>query len=247
MGLTPQQGRSGRTYSWDDETFASVTTILGVLNKPALPGWAAESVAEFVAHNIGTVNDLIGRGQQSAAIDMMKGAPWRQRDKAADLGTTIHNVIECLSANKNMDIPVDAMASVEHFLTWQAVFKPQILVSEGTVFNREYNYAGTLDLICKIDGLTWLVDLKTGKGVYPEYAMQVAAYARGEFIGHNDGTEETLPIIDKGAVLHLRPGGYHFVPVNIGKEVFDSFLYCRELFRWSDNIADRALLPEVRK
>lgn len=247
MGLTPTQGRSGRIYEWDGEQYYSVTTILNVINKPALVTWAAKMAAQFAVENIGTINDLIGRGQGSAAADMIKGAPWRKRDKAADVGTLIHKVIECQISGETMKVPVEATAQLQHFLTWMDRFKPQILVSEGTIFNREYNYAGTLDIIARIDGLNWLIDIKSGSGVYPEHALQVAAYSRGEFIGHFDGLEEPLPIIDKGAVLHIRPEGYHFIPVNIGKEVFDSFLYTRELFRWQDDLAHRAILPEVRR
>lgn len=247
MGLTPNDGKTGRTYSWDEETFVSVTTVLGVLNKPALPSWAAKSAAEFAIKNHNTISDLLSRGQGKAAIDMVKGAPWRQRDAAADVGSLIHQTIEHIHNGTDVMIPDDAIQPVAHFMTWIDHFKPEILVSEGTVFNREYNYAGTLDLVAKIDGKNWLIDIKSGKGVYPEYAMQCAAYSRGEFIGHDDGTEQIMPIIDRGAVLHLRPSGYAFVPVNIGKEVMDSFLYCRELFRWQDDISHRALLPELRK
>lgn len=247
MGLTPNDSKAGRSYTWDNDVFASVTTILGVLNKPALTGWASKMAAEFAVKEHNVIADLISRNQSKAAIDMIKAAPWRNRDAAADVGTLVHQMIENIHTGNEVTIPPEALQQVTHFLTWVDHFKPEILVSEGTIFNREYNYAGTLDLVAKIDGLNWLIDVKSGKGVYPEYAMQVAAYARGEFIGHEDGTEQVMPIIDKGAILHLRPGGYAFVPVHIGKEVFDSFLYCRELFRWQDDISHRALLPEVRK
>lgn len=246
-GLTPNDSGNGRTYTWNDEVFVSVTTVLNCLNKPALPRWAAGSVAQFVASEFPVVADLIGRGQKSAAIDLMKGSPWRQRDKAADVGTAVHKVVEAVANGALPVVTEEEEAHLEHFVRFMEAFKPEILVSEGTIFNRKYNYAGTLDLILKFDGLTWLVDVKSGKGVYPEYAMQVAAYSRGEFIGMPDGTEELMPIIDKGAVLHLRPNGYHFVPVNIGKEVYESFLYCRELFRFTDDIAHRCLLPEIRR
>lgn len=246
-GLTPNQGRSGRTYDWNGETYYSVTTILNVLNKPALPGWAAKSAAEFVVNNYAVVSNLIGEGQKAAAVDLIKGAPWRQRDKAADLGTSVHHAVEAIQGRDHEGWSEDVAPFMVSFLAWHDHFKPEILVSEGTIFNRAYDYAGTLDIIARIDGLNWLIDAKSGKGVYPEHALQIAAYAQGEFIGHQDGTEEVMPIIDKGAVLHLRPDGYHFVPVNIGKEVFDSFLFARELFRWTDDISQRAILPEVRK
>ncbi len=246
-GLTPNDSGSGRTYTWDNEVFVSVTTVLSCLNKPALPRWAAKSAAEFVVKEFPVVADLVGRNQKAAAIDLIKSAPWRQRDKAADVGTTVHKAVEALVAGHEPLVSEEEVPFLVQFAKFVEAFKPEILVSEGTIFNRQYNYAGTLDLICRIDGLNWLIDTKSGKGVYPEYAMQVAAYARGEFIGHQDGMEEPLPIIDKGAVLHLRPDGYHFIPVAIGKEVFDSFLYCREMFRFQDDIAHRCLMPEVRR
>lgn len=247
MGLTPNDTKSGRTYTWDNEVYASVTTILGVLNKPALPGWAARSVAEYVTKNFDTISALVNTGQKKAAIDLMKGAPWRQRDTAADLGTAVHKAVESVQSGIIHPTLEDERPFIESFADWMLRFKPEIVVSEGTIFNRAYNYAGTLDLIAKIDGLNWLIDVKSGKGIYPEAAMQVCAYAHGEFIGHEDGTEEMLPIIDKGAILHLRRDGFSFVPASINKEVFDSFLYCRELFRWQEDIAHRVLMPEVRR
>jgi len=249
MGLQPAQGRSGRTYQWDNRNYFSVTTILGCLNKPALPGWAARSVAEYVIKNFATVAELADRDPK-AAVDLMKGAPWRQREAAADLGTAVHHAVEQLQAGLPGDYPgvedPSVIPYIASFEDWYDHYKPQVLVSEGTVFNREYDYAGTLDLIARIDGHNWLIDVKSGKGVYPEYALQVAAYARGEFIGHADGSEEPLPIIDRGAILHLKRDGYAFIPVNIGKEVFDSFLYCREMFRWVEEYQHTALKPEMR-
>jgi hypothetical protein len=247
MGLTPNDGKTGRTYTWGDEVFVSVTTVLGCLNKPALPGWAAREAANFVVNNFPVVSDLVGRRQKAAAVDLIKGSPWRARDKAADVGTTVHKAVEALIAGTEPDVTEEEIPFLVQFSKFIEAFKPEILVSEGTVFNRQYNYAGTMDLILRLDGKTWLVDVKSGKGIYPEYAMQVAAYARGDFIGMPDGTEEVMPIIDKGAILHLQRDSYHFVPVAIGKEVFESFLYCREMFRWQDDISHRVLLPEVRR
>jgi hypothetical protein len=148
---------------------------------------------------------------------------------------------------ETFDCDEEVLPFIVQFAAWTERFKPEFLVSEGTIFNRKYNYAGTLDLICRIDGINWLIDVKSGKGVYPEFAMQIAAYARGDFIGHQDGTEEVMPIIDKGAVLHLQRDGYHFIPVSIGKDVFESFLYCRELFRWQEHIAETVIHPEIRR
>jgi hypothetical protein len=248
MGLTPNDSKTGRTYSWGDETFVSVTTVLGALSKPALPNWAAKSAAEFVVNNYAVVSDLISQGQKSAAVDLIKGAPWRQRDKAADLGSSVHAVVEAYCEGKPTDLfEGDERAPfLQQFLKWLVLFEPEIEESEVTVFNRATGpYAGTLDLICKIDGLRWLIDLKTGKGVYPEHALQIAAYSRGEFIGRQDGTEGIMPIVDRGAVLHVRPSHFEFRPVDIGEETFASFRYVLEAFRWQNDLAPSAIHPAV--
>ena len=246
-GLEPGSNRVGRTYTWSDETFYSVTTILQALAKPALPRWAAKSVATYATQNLPLIITLCTEGRDDEAMDLLKNSPWRQRDKAADLGTIVHRAVEdyCLDLQTP---PTEAPESpfIEAFRQFLAKFQPLILESEVTVFNRRFNYAGTLDLILEMRGERWLVDVKSGSGVYPEYALQVCAYAHGEFIGRRDGTEGQMPSIQRGAVLHLRPNGYHFIPVRIDDDVYKSFLHLREVFRWTESIQDTAIMPEVR-
>ena len=71
----------------------SVTSILNVMDKPALVPWACKSVAEFAVANkdswVGLPDD--------AAIDMLKKSPYRTRDKAASVGTDAHSVLELLA------------------------------------------------------------------------------------------------------------------------------------------------------
>lgn len=67
-----------------------VTTLLGGLPKPALTGWAAKTVAHFaVQHKSSWVNL-----PATDAVKLLKGAPWSQRDDAADRGSAIHAAIE---------------------------------------------------------------------------------------------------------------------------------------------------------
>ena len=50
------------------------------------------------------------------------------------------------------------------------------------VYSRTFGFAGTLDAICTIAGRRGLLDIKTGRsGVYPEVALQLAAYAHADF------------------------------------------------------------------
>lgn len=245
-GLEPRNTQSGRTYQWNDESFFSVTTILNALNKPALPKWAANSVAEYALRQWSLISTLLNEEREAEALDLLKGSPWREKEKAASTGTLVHEAVEAYVAG------IDSMSPttdkhVNQFELWLQNFKPTIIENEVTIFNRTYNYAGTLDLLVDMDTDIWLIDVKTGKGIYPEYAMQVAAYANGEFIGRHNGRETPLPKVTRGAILHLRPNGCKFIMVDISDRVFKSFLHCREVFRFVEEIAPTVIMGEVRR
>lgn len=245
-GLDHTARAEGRTYEWSDEVFWSVTTILKVLNKPALPSWSAKMVAEYVANEFTFIAELMEKGMSDEAVQLMKGAPWRKKEAAASLGTTVHQAVEAYCMGVDF-LDTAADSHVHHFQRWLEAFKPKVLETEVTVFNKKYNYAGTLDLLVELEPNVWCVDVKSGSGVYPEFAMQVAAYANGEFIGRHDGTEDKMPEVTRGAILHLRPNGYKFIPVDISPPVYRSFLHCRELFRFVEELAPHVIQGEVRK
>src|SRR3990172_181392 len=93
-------------------------------------------------------------------------------------------------------------------------------VPEASVFNRTERYAGTLDAIATIGGRTLVIDVKSGKGVYPETALQLAAYRWAEFVGVPDGSEQPMPPTVGAAVLHLTDQGDSFQHVASGRGAF---------------------------
>lgn len=101
--------------------------------------------------------------------------------------------------------------------------------------------------------VTLIGDYKTGgdvgeaKGVYPEVALQLAAYAGADFVGLPGGGEQPLPRIDGAFVLHLGPAGWRMVPVRIGDDVFKAFLYAREVFRWAEQLAPTVLGDAIER
>ena len=63
--------------------------------------------------------------------------------------------------------------------------------------------------------------------------MQLAAYRRAEFVMTDLEGQVALPETDGGLVLHLRAtGGYTCRIVNTDDDVFNHFLYTREVYRW---------------
>ena len=70
LAVTVGTGR-GYVHPVTQVTVPSVTTILQVLDKPALPRWAAKSVAEFATANKNSWVNL----PDDAAIDLLRVHP----------------------------------------------------------------------------------------------------------------------------------------------------------------------------
>lgn len=233
----------GRTYQWRDETFDSVTTILsGGVPKPALTNWAAKSVAEYVAANLAEVNAIAAK-DTAAAIDLMKGSPWRSRDAAALQGTAIHAWAEAhVLGQTPAPAPEAHQPYLDGFLRFLDEWQPEYEASEATVYSRRYGYAGTLDFIATLPGLGRVLgDYKTGKGVYGEVALQLAAYRFAEFVGMPNGDEAPVPEVDGAVVLHLTPAGYFLIPVEADEVAFRFFLYAQQVRIFGESVSREVL------
>jgi hypothetical protein len=243
-----------RIYEWAGERYWSVTTILGgVLAKPALPYWAAKETAMFAIDNLPQIRAIAAK-DRDAAVQMVKGAPWRSRDKAANLGNLIHSIAESIATeafnvpmSKLEDLTEEDQGKISAFHQFVEDWKPQFQLIETTVFNRRYRYAGTCDFAADFGKGLVMGDIKTGKGVYAEAALQLCAYRHAEFTVV-DGEEHPLPALSNtGVILHLTPTGYKLYPVDIGPDVFETFTAVRQVWGWRANHEDGAIgapLPE---
>jgi hypothetical protein len=231
-----------RIYRWQGRDYPSVTAILnGGVPKPFLSRWTAKAAAEYAIAHLDHLR-LLPAGQ---AIREVKQAPFAKRDSAAGLGDLIHAAVEAHALGQpRLPLPDHAAGYLASFDQFLADHQPQFLAAEQTVYSCRYGYAGTFDLLATLPGRgVVLVDVKTGNRIYPEVCLQLAAYAAADFIGRPDGTtEQALPAIAAGAVLHLRPGGYQLVPVPIGRAVLEAFLSALAVFRFATDLAP-TLLP----
>lgn len=239
--INSQTDADGRVYVWPPtgEQFTSVTTILSVLSKPFLVKWAAKEAAQCAVANLALINEMCKCGRYTDAIDYIKNASTRLTEESSDIGTKAHAWIEA-RINGVSGPPGGTPPHVKHFESWCLVNKPEFILCESTIYNRTEGYAGTLDFMAQIDGEPWIVDVKTGKSIYPEVALQLAAYSRGEFVG-KDNVESHVPKVQKAGVLHIRPNGYKFVPVDISDEVWMSFRYIKEAYRWQKYLSKNVL------
>lgn len=238
---------AGRFYTWKDEKFWSVTTIInGGVPKPALVNWAAKFTAEFAVENVERLNDMLIEGDDMAAIAWLKSAKNVKTETASALGTEVHAAVEAYTLDEPYETSSAAAPYVVAFQDWLEDFSPTFEMVEASVYNRYRMYAGTLDAIATVKGVPTLIDYKSGKGVYPEVALQLAAYRNAEFVGVGD-EELEMPETEAGAVLHLTPNGYVWIPVKCDSEVFQSFLYAREIHRWSTEDSKSVLSKETTK
>jgi hypothetical protein len=249
---SPKQATTSRAgqrfYTWRNERYFSVTTIInGGVPKPALINWAKKFTAEYAVEHFDAFAMLV-KDDPDGAIEWLKGAAYRDRDRKAELGTELHTATEAYVLGKPMppwSLPIrPVMKNFEAFL---ADYKPNYLATEASVFNRSERYAGTLDAIAEIDGRRYLIDVKSGKGIYSEIALQLAGYRFAEFIGLPDGSEEPMHEVDACAALHLPADGrgYELTDVRADEDVFKTFLYIRECFRWTSETQKTVLLGSV--
>lgn len=176
----------------------SVTTVLGILDKPGLPFAAANETASFALHH----QDQWIDQPQAEAWDRLRKHHRGLWDGRAAIGNVIHAVNETWTGGEEADLEqivetaraekriwadrtVDhIIAEVDPFLEGLARFwtdfGPVTISAEDVVRHndRRNSYIGTRDWRARINGERWLLDLKStakddtderpDKGVYAD-------------------------------------------------------------------------------
>ena len=180
------------TYTANGEKVQGVTGVLGVINKPALVGWAAKMCEQYALVNLkpGVAYDEI---EIADFAKEMKGAHRKHSTKAANIGTIAHNYVEGAIKYKlgiHDSPPVkpaneQALNAINAYADFAKHYEIEYHASEPKVYSKLYGYAGTLDIDATINGKRCIVDIKTSNGIWPEMWLQTAAYqqARQEELG----------------------------------------------------------------
>lgn len=226
------------------EALPSVTSVLsGIDDGPILHKWIAKVCVEYAVSDLDQLRTRLA-ADRDATIRDMKQAADRARDEAGDRGTRIHKAAEQLVLGTNIK-PVlrpDDLPYWYSFLRWYHEHAHmKWLSSETTIINRTFGYAGTLDAVIRLGGVTGIVDIKTGRTVRPTWALQQAAYAHGETILLRDGRELPFTPLTTGWVLWVRPeaeGGTLLVNVPVDANAFEAFLAAMDLYRFKNRIKD---------
>jgi len=228
-----------RFYRWQGRDLPSVTSVRRMAGLPfGLHHWTVGQVIDAAVRGAGDhARRLIeDDGAEQVIRHELRAAGTAERDRAAALGTAVHDAI---STGADLDsLPEDQRLRARQFQAWLAASGAEVLASEFQVFNLTEGYAGTVDALVRLrDGRIWLVDYKTSKGLYSDHALQVIAYAHAEFAGENDEVNvplsELLGMAWGLALLHLTETGWEFVQVRYDEETWNAFRGLLKFAMWS--------------
>lgn len=170
-------------YRFDEkgvqERLDSVTTVLGVINKPFLVPWAAKMVIEtlkgLMFRSDGSIKDftteeLLGWFQEA------KNRHKHELNKAGDIGHLAHNALEtsikfAIENTKGIVLAAPTVVNdqfnpateeniskaqncANHAYKWMQDHNVRWLHTERKIYSRTYNYTGTLDGDALIDSCT---------------------------------------------------------------------------------------------
>jgi hypothetical protein len=110
----------------------------------------------------------------------------KERDKAADIGTVAHFLIECFLNNQVADLSdygqedIDkALLCYNKFVDWWDEQNLEKVATEIQLVNEAHKYGGTIDLIARNQQNEYiLIDFKTSKRISDSYWRQCAGYAQ---------------------------------------------------------------------
>jgi hypothetical protein len=174
----------------DGHSPVGVTSLLQILNKPALMTWPMFEAIAYLKINVG---DYEGAAK----------AYLTKSDKGKDVGTEVHKAIELYLGgkpyplgNQLYGLSKEAFGAYEAFKNWFNLVKPKVLATEQIIYSKQCDYAGTYDALLEIDGQVVLCDVKTTNasrtaplGIYPEYFLQLGAYALAH---HEENPEQQI-------------------------------------------------------
>ena len=241
LWATENEG-DGRAYSDPFEPksrFPSVTTVLKLVEKSALVGWAARKVAEKA------IERWMDMGRDPEQI--MKWLPFAHnayRDDRGWVGSGLHAAIDadCKGEWFVHELNDEQKAMFAQWEHAKAALMIRVRLSEFTV--RIGDTMGTADLLIDISedfGDTWetlIVDSKSSRSIWPEHKMQLGILSKAThyFEKVPEGTpgaalhkytdpetkkpvktywlKKPMPHFDGAAILHIREDSWELIRVN---------------------------------
>ncbi|MER8014265.1 hypothetical protein ACIQ7S_03585 [Streptomyces griseoluteus] len=257
-----------------DVVHPGVTSVIGMLPKQDFLGpWNGRMAAELAIDSLSFVQQMAER-DRDGAVQYLSGAARRYTKARASLGSDAHDLFERMIRGEGglterdtfgrfvRRVRADLEPYRAHFAEFLEAVNPEFVRAEDVAWSDTYEYAGSFDVWLRIwlddsgnitpdrSGTPHLIigDWKTSKAAYPDVALQLAAYARADFVMNGEtGAIEPMPEFDGAAVLHITDETWSFKPVVIDNEVFAEFLRLRGTFDWQRHGSRRVLLKPIAR
>lgn len=163
-------------HTFEDKPLMGVTTVLGVIAKPALIQWSANMACDYLKerateffNNPTLFNDILKEARTAHRT---------KKEKAGDWGTAVHLAVEEWIKEKKEPTDLDEMGMLafNNFKNWATENKVEFLESEKHIWSKELWIGGIVDLVFIMDGKKYIGDIKTSSGIYNEAFFQMGAY-----------------------------------------------------------------------
>ena len=254
IDISSDRTRKHHTYSDGEHKYPGVTGITGCLPKPFLVGWAARMTAELAVDSIDYVGQMVARDRKGA-MDYLGYAHTRYSNSRADLGSRAHVLFEQMIRGETPGrVHPDLEQHKVNFAEFLDAAQPTLLAAEDIAWSDSYQYAGSFDAIMRLrlnergdldqhgELADILVDYKTSKRIYPDVALQLAAYRHADEIVFADDTAEPMWPTDGGAVLWVTADDWDFRLLDTGDVVFDIFVALRRhIYDWEHDLSKHVI------
>ena len=144
------------------ELVPGVTTILGLRAKPALVEWGFRIGKENP--NLNSLREYV--------------------DDLADIGTCAHYILDCYLRSAVPDlgdftpnVVAAAQLPIAKYHEWARGKTIELIAADLEMVSDAHRFGGKLDVFASVDGKRTVIDFKTGRSIYLEAVIQVAAYA----------------------------------------------------------------------
>jgi hypothetical protein len=126
-----------------------------------------------------------------------------ERERLADAGTVAHAMVDAEVKGKptpSLDglapgIVERAQQSFDAFRAWRKTSRFELVASEIILVSEKLGYAGQIDCVAHLEGAVAVLDWKSSKALYPDQAVQLAAYAQLWDEAHPDLIVKALRVV----------------------------------------------------
>lgn len=197
-------------YIVDGRELDRVTSVLGVINKPALMYW-------------------YGKNGTKKCQEVLKSS--------ALFGTQLHEYIELYNKTGFTPEMTDErhVCLFDKYRKWATENDLVCVESELRVHSLKWGYAGTLDSLARVNGKLEILDYKTSKDFFETYQLQLMAYLVAV---REMGLYVNEPIGRRVIRLGRDDGEIETVSFDDAEGDYKAWLSALRLYRWNKKAKD---------